>query len=461
MASIQEAITSLGQRMDGHVQYDPTIPPPLPPIPQPTPFTLQSQIEVAPPPAMVVVPTSEDTHARMDRLEQRMRQMRVSDGGMVWDDFDGLPVANLPAKFRMPEIERYMGIGCPRIHLRLYSIMIMLFPMSLSRVAQCRSSMRQSHHSSPVGGKKIPRFARHLMGFPHVDFGSLVQALYDIEEGIARGMWPYSSPLDSKGKKSVIGQRSGYVNAISATRLRPPRYYQTVVQTFGVYYPPSPHVQYRSPVPFRPMSPTYLHSTQQPPRAPPTQKQMRQFSQLGMPLSRAFQKLLEGGLLTALALRSPPQPLSPQFKMDLHCAFHQVNLGQPNVTMNPLPAHTIHSVPPPTGGIHHMDFVQDDVIHMLNWADGLPEMIVPDDGYEIVGATSYFSIPAPFNLIPDKAPLQLIHFTPSYVGHRDIFAPFILWPEDVDVQVMTRITKPFGGTDSREEVRREDGEILR
>ncbi|KAL6342263.1 hypothetical protein AAG906_006888 [Vitis piasezkii] len=33
--------------------------------------------------AMVVVPTSEDAHARMDRLEQRMRQLRVSDGGMV------------------------------------------------------------------------------------------------------------------------------------------------------------------------------------------------------------------------------------------------------------------------------------------------------------------------------------------------------------------------------------------
>lgn len=71
MASIQEAITSLGQRMDGQqaqqvpvqesVQYDPTIPPPIPPsqiapqdtqmppppplgqtVPQPTPFTLQS-----------------------------------------------------------------------------------------------------------------------------------------------------------------------------------------------------------------------------------------------------------------------------------------------------------------------------------------------------------------------------------------------------------------------------------
>ena len=52
-------------------------------------------------------------------------------------------MASLPAKFRMPEIERYTGIGCPRIHLRLYSMvmrahgldesqMITLFPLSLS-----------------------------------------------------------------------------------------------------------------------------------------------------------------------------------------------------------------------------------------------------------------------------------------------------------------------------------------
>ncbi|KAL6327019.1 hypothetical protein AAG906_013186 [Vitis piasezkii] len=75
------------------------------------PFTLHSQTEVAPPPITVPTPTSEDPHARMDRLEQRLRHDN--------------------------------GIGCPRIHLRLYSTimrahgldeaqMIMLFPMSLS-----------------------------------------------------------------------------------------------------------------------------------------------------------------------------------------------------------------------------------------------------------------------------------------------------------------------------------------
>ena len=52
----------------------------------------------------------------MDRLEQRMRQMRVSDGAISWDDFDGAPMASLLAQFRMSEIERYTGICCPKIH---------------------------------------------------------------------------------------------------------------------------------------------------------------------------------------------------------------------------------------------------------------------------------------------------------------------------------------------------------
>ena len=53
--------------------------------------------------------------------------MRASDGAIIWEDFDGAPVANLSAKFRMPKIERYMGIGCPHIHLRLYSMIMRVY----------------------------------------------------------------------------------------------------------------------------------------------------------------------------------------------------------------------------------------------------------------------------------------------------------------------------------------------
>nr|CAN71602.1 hypothetical protein VITISV_008050 [Vitis vinifera] len=349
MASIQEALASLGQRIDGH------------------------QTEVTPPPAIVPTPISEDPHAHMDRLEQKLRQMRTSEGAITWEDFDGAPVASLPAKFRMPEIERYTGIGCPRIHLRLHSTvmrahgldeaqMVMFFPMSLSGAAQhwfaslevsCRrtwddlaqeflrqfafntvidvsrrelEALRQRpeesvtsfisrwrekisqiidrpskrDHISMIMRSLQPRFARHLMGFPHTDFGSLVQALYGIEEGITRGLWSESSPTDSKGKKPSGGQRSGDVSVISSAGMRPPRHYQTIRQTPGFYYPPSPHAHYRPPAPSRPMTPTYLHPVSQPvfaahvterppapytrPRAPQTttyvQRPPRQFSQL-------------------------------------------------------------------------------------------------------------------------------------------------------------------------------------
>ncbi|RVW92796.1 hypothetical protein CK203_042612 [Vitis vinifera] len=109
-------------------------------------MALIHETDATPLPVVAPVPILEDAHAHMDRFEQRMRRMRVSNGAISWDDFDGAPVANLPAQFRMPDIERYMGIGCPKIHLRLYSSvmrahgldeahLIMLFPMSLSGAA--------------------------------------------------------------------------------------------------------------------------------------------------------------------------------------------------------------------------------------------------------------------------------------------------------------------------------------
>ena len=63
------------------------------------------------------------------------------------------------------------------------------------------------------------------MRFSHTDFGSLVQALYGIEEGITKGLWSESYSFDSKRKKPLGGQRSGDVGAIGSAGLRPPRRY--------------------------------------------------------------------------------------------------------------------------------------------------------------------------------------------------------------------------------------------
>ena len=59
-----------------------------------------------------------------------------------------------------------------------------------------------------------PRIARHVVGVPFTDFGSLVLALYDVENGISRGLWTDSSPSDVKKKKPFGGQRSVDVSAI-------------------------------------------------------------------------------------------------------------------------------------------------------------------------------------------------------------------------------------------------------
>ena len=97
IASVQEAIANLGQRIDGQqarqaptqedAQFDPVPPPPPPPpppisqfTPSPVPFVLHNQTEVAPPLAIAPTLTIDDTQARMEKLEQRMRQLRTSEG---------------------------------------------------------------------------------------------------------------------------------------------------------------------------------------------------------------------------------------------------------------------------------------------------------------------------------------------------------------------------------------------
>ena len=96
---------------------------------------------------MTLAPIIDDTQARIDRIEQRIRSLHVPDGVIGWDGYDDLLVEALPVEFRMPDIERYTRIGCPRIHLQFYSVVmsghrldeaqtIMLFPLSLSGAAQ-------------------------------------------------------------------------------------------------------------------------------------------------------------------------------------------------------------------------------------------------------------------------------------------------------------------------------------
>ena len=104
-----------------HHYLDYTVLPPPPPLVQSAPqvgaFVLHGQTETMPHSVVTPAPIIDDTQARIDRIKQRIRSLHVSDGVIGWDGYDDLPVAALPVEFRMPDIERYTGIGCPRIHL--------------------------------------------------------------------------------------------------------------------------------------------------------------------------------------------------------------------------------------------------------------------------------------------------------------------------------------------------------
>ena len=114
-----------------------------------------------------------------------------------------------------------------------------------------------------------------------------------------------------------------------------------------------------------------------------------------MPLSRAFQRLVEGGLIVPLPPRPPLQPIPPGFKTDLHCAYHQraghdtdscaalrhaiqdlidqglVDLGRPGVTTDSLPTHDTRATPPPSRGVHLIEYSGDEIF-MMGWDGEAP-----------------------------------------------------------------------------------------
>ncbi|RVW26287.1 hypothetical protein CK203_117751 [Vitis vinifera] len=61
---------------------------------------------------------------RFSEISDMDRRIVTVDHSWTWDDLDNILVTSLPAKFRMPDIERYAGVGCPCVHLRLCSTMM-------------------------------------------------------------------------------------------------------------------------------------------------------------------------------------------------------------------------------------------------------------------------------------------------------------------------------------------------
>ncbi|XP_034690637.1 uncharacterized protein LOC117918240 [Vitis riparia] len=389
--------------------------PPVIPVQMPAtqtlPTVLHDQAAVIPP---IVTPVTviEDPRSRMDRLEQRIRQMRDLDEMISWDDPDDVPVATLPVGFRMPDIERYTGVGCPRIHLRLYSTvmraigldeaqLLTLFPLSLSGMTQrwyaslessrrrtwedlAREFLRQYSFSGDMSVTRReleflrqgsdesvssfisrwrekaaemierlterdqmsmflrslhPRFARHLTGVPFQDFRSLVQALFDVDDGISRGLWSDITLSPDTEGKGVVGSFESYGGVCSADFQHRRPGYHPYARSLQIPRSDFPSLQRHHPQSVQQYPSVHPHTVtvrpsfqfQRPqtsiPRheqSRPHRRRQRTYSDLGMPLDRAFERLRATGFLVPLAPRSLPSTLPPRFRAHEFCVFHQM-----------------------------------------------------------------------------------------------------------------------------------------
>ena len=207
--------------------------------------------------------------------------------------------------------------------------------------------------------------------------------------------------------------------------------------------------------------------------------------------------MVEGGLVAPLPPRPPLQLTPLGFRTDLHYAYHQraghdtdsyamlrhaiqdlidqglVDLGCLAVTTDPLLAHDTRAIPPPLGGAHLIEFSGDEIF-MMGWDREAPQPINLYTDLDFSGYIHGQRTPRLFRLIPDEI-LGQTSFPLVYLQHVPPLTPFILFSEGYgpihrDVQIFTRsgriaqpppIDKPFAGTDFREEVQREDDEILR
>ena len=160
-----------------------------------------------------------------------------------------------------------------------------------------------------------PIFAQHLVGIIFQNFQSLIHIIFNVEEGISRGLWTDSSPLDPMGKKPISSSRSLEVDSISQQEWKRCffLFLQTVqtvscqtidssgqvlsfvvlvstdlcaaTLTLQMLLPSQPQQLYMvAQTTTKPIA-RYARVRPSQPKRPPTHKSMRQFSDLGMPLS--------------------------------------------------------------------------------------------------------------------------------------------------------------------------------
>ncbi|RVW60291.1 hypothetical protein CK203_084075 [Vitis vinifera] len=234
MTSIQEALASLRQEIG---------------VPQTSPYVLHGHSEIASP-TVVQTTVADDTHAfcRLSSGCQTSRDIQAlvsappprlyinrDEGswfGRVSDDYSIPAISEWAAQRWFASLEssrRRTWDDLAREFLRQFS-----FNTVVDVLRRELEALRQ----------RSDEIARHVVGVPFADFGSLVMALYDVEDGISRGLCTDSSPSDIKGKKPFVGPgqqmprapRSAYDQTYMPQTLVLPSYATQGIERLAVSY---------------------------------------------------------------------------------------------------------------------------------------------------------------------------------------------------------------------------------
>ncbi|XP_077251876.1 uncharacterized protein LOC143891121 [Tasmannia lanceolata] len=245
-------------------------------------------------------------------------------------DFMLYPGVTLPPRFKVPDMDKYDGTGCPRSHLMSVLPLLqqhglspdqvaLLFPRSLVGMAKkwfLSLKSEEIRTLEDIANRFVEQFS--------------MEEGIDIEDALAKGLRSRVPSDGREGKRPVMAPKE--VHNVNYVRPPPPRVVTEVRR------------------------PTM------------EQKPLRHFDPLPYSLSVALKKLLKDKKIKLPDIKPPPNPLPRSWREDQFCDYHrntghitdrclalkhqiqnmidrkELSIELPNVTRNPLPT---HAMPPP------------------------------------------------------------------------------------------------------------------
>ncbi|XP_077251896.1 uncharacterized protein LOC143891141 [Tasmannia lanceolata] len=246
-------------------------------------------------------------------------------------DFMLYPGVTLPPRFKVPDMDKYDGTGCPRSHLMSVLPLLqqhglspdqvaLLFPRSLVGVAKkwfLSLKSEEIRTLEDIANRFVEQFS--------------MEEGIDIEDALAKGLRSRVPSDGREGKRPVMAPKE--IHNVNYVRPPPPRVVTEVRR------------------------PTM------------EQKPLRHFDPLPYSLSVALKKLLKDKKIKLPDIKPPPNPLPRSWREDQFCDYHrntghitdrclalkhqiqnmidrkELSIELPNVTRNPLPT---HAMPPPS-----------------------------------------------------------------------------------------------------------------